>query len=169
MRWLQSEYILKGLFLGLLLDVALIEAVPPGFDWSAPIPAGTRPPEFSWRAPALVGACALGGLAVGLFLAALLKLREGYRIRGRYGAFALFLLLESPTLVYAGIIGGTLLGAFVLRDFQGNDLLVPLAAGGAALGVLLGILRHIHEGRVRLVLSLAMAVSLLGLAVYVFG
>src|SRR5262245_48590968 len=139
MRWLQSEYILKGLFLGLLLHIALVEAVPPGFDWSEPVPPGTKPPEFSWRAPALVGACALGGLAVALLLAALLKLREGFRVRGRYGAFALFLLLESPTLVYAGIIGGTLLGAFVLRDFQRHELLVPLVAGGAALGVLLGI------------------------------
>src|SRR5262245_2369847 len=97
MRWLQTEYLLKGIFLGLLLDVALRQA-------------GKQ--TFSWEPPLQVLLCTVGGLAVALLLAAAVKLRAGYRIRGRLLPFILFLLLESPTLVYAGILGGMLLGAW---------------------------------------------------------
>jgi len=88
-----SEYVLKGIFLGLLLFVAL------------------KVPDASGVGRVLL--CTLGGLAVALILAAWSKFREGYRVQGRLPAFLLFLLLESPTLVYAGILGGMLVGAYL--------------------------------------------------------
>ncbi|MBI1915974.1 MAG: tetratricopeptide repeat protein [Planctomycetes bacterium] len=154
MRWLQTEYILKGIYLGLLLDVALRQAERPATDWSAPL---------------TFAACTLGGLLLALTLAALWKLRQGYRIRGRLAPFILFLLLESPTLVYVGILGGTLLGAWLIREGETDPLFVQMVGGGAALGLLFWVLRHVRERRVRLGLSLAMAAGLMGIAVYWFG
>src|SRR5262249_47931681 len=114
-------------------------------------------------------ACTLGGLLLALTLAALWKLRQGYRIRGRLAPFILFLLLESPTLVYIGILGGTLLGAWLLREGETDPLFVQMVGGGAALGVLFWVLRHVRERRTRLGLSLAMAAGLMAAAVYWFG
>ena len=125
MRWLQTEYLLKGIFLGLLLDVALREA---GND------------VFNADAPLRVGLCIGGGLALALILAGLSKLWAGYRVRGRLLAFILFLLLESPGLVYTGILGGLVLGSLWLRDFQSDPLFLQMALGGAALGVVFWLL-----------------------------
>src|SRR4029077_9474584 len=69
MRWFQTEYILKGLFLGLILYAGLEEA-------KAPYPQ-------HWQMLGYVNLGALAGLAGALLVAALLKLREGYRVRGR--------------------------------------------------------------------------------------
>src|SRR5262245_10717944 len=158
MRWLQTEYILKGIYLGLLLDVALRQAERPATDWSAPL---------------TFAACTVGGLLLALTLAGLWKLRQGYRIRGRLAPFILFLLLESPTLVYVGILGGTLLGASLLgvteRGGETDPLFLQMVGGGAALGLLFWVLRHVRERRVRLGLSLAMAAGLMAAAVYAFG
>src|SRR5262245_41258362 len=97
MRWQQAEFILKGIYLGLLLFVALVLRE-----------------RNSWQAIWLVGSCTFGTLALCLGVAGVRKLREGYRIRGRPGAFGLFLLLESPGMVYAGVLLGMLLGAYWL-------------------------------------------------------
>src|SRR5262249_23795631 len=92
MRWLQTEYLLKGIYLGLVLYAALQQA--------------SIPPESS----ALAGECllivnllTLAGLGAALVLAGLTKLREGFRVKGRLLPFILFLLLESPTLAYLRI------------------------------------------------------------------
>ena len=164
MRWLQTEYLLKGIFLGLLLDVALRQA---------------GKPDFSWESPLQVLLCTFGGLAVALLVAAAAKLRAGYRIRGRLLPFILFLLLESPTLVYAGILGGMLAGSYWITFGSGVSLteeevhqlreqLMHMVAGGAALGVLFGVLRNLR-GQARLALSLLMGGGLAGVAVYWFG
>src|SRR5439155_17723943 len=50
-----------------------------------------------------------------------------------------------------------------------DPLLARMVAGGAALGILFGVLRHVRERRARLGLSLAMAAGLMGAAVYCFG
>src|SRR3712207_3631859 len=65
MHWLQSEYLLKGLFLGLLLFVALQEAVPPQ----------PQAPPPGWPATARVTLITLGGLALALGIAAVRKRR----------------------------------------------------------------------------------------------
>src|SRR5690349_8875306 len=111
MRWPLSEYVLKGLFLGLLLFAAL----------NAPDPS----------AAAGVGLWLAGGLAAGLAVAAVLKLRQGFRPGGRPLTFLLFLLLESPTLVYAGSVLGLAIGAFRLQATDDNRLLLACIGGGA--------------------------------------
>src|SRR5579871_2168872 len=95
MRWQQTEFILKGIYLGLVVTVAL----------------SVR----NWSGLGVVAAWSLGGLAVCLGVAAVRKLREGYRVRGRPLTFLLFLLLENPGLVYAGVLLGLALGAFNVR------------------------------------------------------
>jgi len=68
MRFLQTEYLLKGVYLGLVLYAALQQAATPNHPWDA---------------LARVNLLALGGLLLALLLAGLAKLREGYRVRGR--------------------------------------------------------------------------------------
>jgi tetratricopeptide (TPR) repeat protein len=145
MRWQQSEYILKGVYLGLVLYAALQLAATPG---------------PSAEALVKVNGAALGGLALALGLAALAKLREGYRVRGRLVLFFLFLLLESPTLVYAGILGGTLAGVLMLRPPEGDNLLLYTLAGGGLVGLAFGQLRQVRHRPYRLLLILAVAAAL---------
>jgi tetratricopeptide (TPR) repeat protein len=142
MRWPLSEYILKGVFLGLLLFAAL----------SAPDP---------WAA-GRVGLCLVGGLAAGLAVAAVGKLRQGFRPAGRPLTFLLFLLLESPTLVYAGSILGLAVGAFSLPGTENNQLLLATLGGGAVLGLGLAGLRAVPDPTRRLVLGLVGAAALVG-------
>src|SRR5687768_5163797 len=92
MRWEQTEYLLKGLYLGLLVMVALYSP--------------------TWTELAVVGGCTFGGLGLALAAAAFQKAREGYRPRGRPLAFVLFLLLENPGMIYTGLILGLTLGAY---------------------------------------------------------
>jgi tetratricopeptide (TPR) repeat protein len=160
MRWLQSEYILKGLFLGLLLFAALQEAAPPG----------PGLPEPGWPAVARVTLITLGGVALALALAAAGKLRQGYAVKGRPLAFVLFLLLESPTLVYAGTLLGLAAGAFTLcPTAEDRQLYVTLAGGGAALGVVFSALHQVRRRPARLGLCLLLAVALVLGALAWFG
>lgn len=155
MRWLQTEYIQKGVYLGLLVYAAREAA---------------RAPEADWWAPVRVTLCALAGLAVCLLIAGWLKRREGYRVQGQLPAFVLFLLLECPTLVYTGILLGTAVGAFTLRT--GDDtaqLLLYMVGGGALLGVIFGVLQTVKGRWARLGLSLLLGAGLLAGLLYCFG
>lgn len=148
MRSLLSEYVLKGVFLGLLVFVALEAA--------------------SWSQAIEVALWALGGLAVFVAVAAGLKIREGYQVKGRLAAFLLFLLLESPGLVYAGTILGLAIGAFSIRKSDSENLLLTALGAGAALGVNFWLIRLIHNRWTRLGLSLGMAACLAALSWYGF-
>jgi tetratricopeptide (TPR) repeat protein len=149
MRWLQSEYILKGVYLGLLLYVAL--------------------QQREWQDTAWVAAFAFGGLALALAVAGRRKVKEGVHVRGRLLSFTLFLLLENPFLVYLGILGGMLAAAvwFGRRD-ESEWLLPALAGGGAVLGLGFWAVRHVQDRRIRLGASLLLAVLLGGAAVFWF-
>src|SRR5438094_45929 len=113
MRWPLSEYVLKGVFLGLLLCAAL----------AAPDPS----------AAGRVGLWLIGGLAVGLVVAAGPKLAQGFRPAGRPLTFLLFLLLESPVPVYAGSVLGLAAGVFSLTPDENRQLLAATVGGGAVL------------------------------------
>jgi tetratricopeptide (TPR) repeat protein len=141
MRWLQAEYVLKGIYLGLLVFVA-VEA--PG-----------RP------AIETVSLCTLGGLALALVVAAVLKFRQGYRPQGRPVAFVVFLLLESPTLVYAGILLGMTVGAYLALPDTPPSYAADAAAAGAVLGIVFSIVRQQQQRAVRLGLSLLLGVALM--------
>jgi tetratricopeptide (TPR) repeat protein len=150
MRWLHSEYLLKGLYLGVIALAGLRAA-------TGPTP--------SWQTPLLVTAASVAGLALALAVAAYGKLRQGYKVRGRLLAFVLFLLLESPTLVYAGILLGTAAGAAALHLLGDAPSMVAAVGGGVALGVLFSVLRQLADRRARLGLSLAMGAALVGGAI----
>jgi tetratricopeptide (TPR) repeat protein len=155
MRWLQTEYIWKGIYLGLLLFAALHEP--------------------DWRVLGLVNLCTLAGLVVCLGIAAVRKLGQGYRVRGRAVPFLLFLLLDSPSLVYAGILAGTVLGIlyFVPDAAPAEEpvwrQLLLFAGGGAVLGCLFGALRTVRQRAARIGLNLALAVVLVAGALALFG
>src|SRR5947209_12403924 len=97
LRWEQTEFLLKGLYLGLLVLVA----------WQIP----------TWEEVGLIALYTLGGLALCLGIAGWRKHREGYRAHGRLLGFLLFLVLENPGLVYAGLVGGLAVGTVLtFRD-----------------------------------------------------
>src|SRR5262249_8907964 len=100
MRWLVSEYLLKGIYLGVLLFVAV--------------------QKLDWRATGIWAAATCGGLVLSVGVAAWRKVGEGYTVAGRLPAFLLFLVLESPILVYSGILIGATLGALAVRK-QGKE------------------------------------------------
>jgi tetratricopeptide (TPR) repeat protein len=147
MRWLQTEYMLKGVYLGLLLYVAV------------------QKPE--WDQNALLALYTLGGLALALGIAAVRKLREGFRVRGRLLSFLLFLLLENPFLVYVGILAGMTAGAFALFPPEPDDWVFAGAlAGGAVVGSGFWLLPHLRDRRLRLGLTFVLAAALGGSVIY---
>ena len=145
MRWQQTEFILKGVYLGLLVLVALQEP--------------------TWQQGVQTALFALGGLILCLGIAAVQKLREGYRVRGRLIGFILFLILENPLLVYSGLLLGLTLGTYLILNLnRGMDetlLLAPIL-GGAILGQIFWFLRHVRDRRIRLWAGLGLAVAIIG-------
>ncbi|MBV9123929.1 MAG: tetratricopeptide repeat protein, partial [Planctomycetes bacterium] len=146
MRWLLTEYVFKGLFVGLVLLVALQE------------------PGWSQLGEAVL--CTLAGLVLFLAIAGGRKLRQGYRIRGRFLSFLLFLLLESPVLVYTGILLGLAAGTYWVGVPGREDLLAPTLGGGLVLGFLLWLLRNVRRQVFRLVLCLFLAGALVAGALF---
>jgi tetratricopeptide (TPR) repeat protein len=116
-------------------------------------------PEPGWPALARVTLLMLVGLAVGLGVAAVRKLREGYKVNGRLPAFLVFLLLESSTFVYAGVVLGLIAGAYTLRHTEDDTRLwITTALSGVALGVVFGLLREVRHRLARIGLCLLLAV-----------
>lgn len=143
MRWDLTEYLLKGLYLGLLTTVAL-----QGLAWEKLIP---------------VLVFSLIGLAMALAAAAYYKLREGVTTRGRAVGFLLFLFLENPGRVYAGLVVGLALGVSVA--VRGEDLdwkLVAPSFAGLALGALLYRLRMVRDPAIRKYLGWGVVLVLIG-------
>jgi tetratricopeptide (TPR) repeat protein len=158
MRWLQTEYLLKGIYLGLVLYAALQLAAIPAADAAR-----------AWEGLAWVNLLTLLGLALGLLIAGLAKLREGFRVRGRLLPFVFFLLLESPTLAYLGILAGAVAGMYQVRNILAahypeaeqtlQGLLFPTLGGAAAAGLVFGILRQVRHRLMRLGLILALGAA----------
>jgi tetratricopeptide (TPR) repeat protein len=153
MRWLQPETILKGIYLGFLVYAAALQP--------------------DWRAVAVVPLCALGGLVLALAVAAATRVRQGFLVQGRLSGFLLFLLLESPTLIYLGVLTGTVVGIYVMP--RNPELVDPdwwlgrAVLGGAVLGVIFGLLTEVKDRWTRLGVGLLLALGLIGGAVYLFG
>ncbi len=145
LRWEQVEFLLKGLYLGLLVLVA----------WQKP----------TYEDVAQVGLFTAGGLALCLAIAAYHKYREGYRARGRIFGFVLFLVLENPGMVYAGLLLGLAIGTWMtFKDRTPPmdwDSLIPVG-GGVVLGIIFYAMRHVRDRQVRLWLALGLAVVLTG-------
>lgn len=140
LSWERTEYLLKGLYLGLLVLVALL--------------AKTR------EQVALVGAIMFGFLGFCLLIAAVRKLREGYRVKGRPISFLIFLLLENPGLVYTGIVVGLAGGTYLLfagilspagmaQSLEDDWYLLIPVAGGILLGLIFWNLREMSDRKQR--------------------
>ncbi len=146
MRQFQTEYLLKGIFLGLLLFVAL----------QAP----------NWTQTGEVALWMLGGLLGGMVLAGVRQIRQGFRITSNVFAFVFFLLLENSFLIYAGILFGLASGALsIRRDPDDSSMLLTCVLGGAILGVLLGQLRSIRSPMYRMIAGLLGPAVIVTLAV----
>jgi len=158
MRWIQTEYVLKGIFLGLLTFAALQAA-------------GSDSPD--WATTGKLGLCVAGGLAIALALAAAMKLRAGHEMKGRLPAFVLFLLMESSYLVFTGILLGMAVGvvwAFDVGEATNTDTKFFWAViGGTLLGIVFGSLKKIENRWYRIALCLVMASSIVAAALYYFG
>jgi tetratricopeptide (TPR) repeat protein len=146
LTWQQTEFLLKGVYLGILVMIA----------WLNP----------TWDDLALIGLFTLGGLVLFLGAAAIRKIREGYRVTGRWLGFLIFLLLESPWMVYAGLLIGLSFGTWwTFKWWDPKD--VPVEAvwcvlGGAVLGGIFYGLRYVRQPLHRFSLSLAMLALLVG-------
>ena len=161
MRWAKSEYILKGVFLGLLLFVSLQK-------------------DLDWYATGRVALWLVGGFLVALVIAAIRQFRDIKGLGRNPLGFLLFLLLENPLLIYAGIIFG-LAGAAI--DLVGTKLTLlglewdsenrPLemsilgycVLGGALFGYGLGELRQITNPLYRLGIT-AILCAAVGVVLY---
>lgn len=146
LTWQQTEFLLKGVYLGLLVTIALLQP---------------KPDELS-----LIALFTISGLVLFLGKAAIQKLREGYRIRGRVLGFIVFLILENPGLVYAGLLMGMTVGAgwtFVWWRHGGDREAAELQAvnawpilAGAILGGIFYGLRHVRQRLYRFWIGIAM-------------
>ncbi|MBI1830439.1 MAG: hypothetical protein HYR84_03200 [Planctomycetes bacterium] len=148
--WKQTEFLLKGIYFGFLVMIA----------WFVP----------QWDELALITLYTLGGLGLCLGWAAYQKIREGYRIQGRLLGFIVFLLLDHPGLVYAGLLGGLSIGTILTFHsrvlVEGQDA-IPIesvwpVAGGAILGYIFFAMRHVEDTLQRFWISLAMIAVLVG-------
>ncbi len=146
MRWEQIEFLLKGVYLGLLLLLAL----------QGP----------SWEQLGTVGAIAAGIFALCLAYSAIIKLREGYRPRNRWAMYAVFLILETPRTVYLGVIAGLLIGIYYVFQDRITEWpeLVPLGIG-TVIGVFFYVLRQIQLKGIRVWLGIGLTVVLVGSAI----
>src|SRR5438067_5505815 len=157
---LQTEYILKGIFLGLLLYVAT--------------DAATRQPA-PVQDIGIVALCTLGGLALALLVTGVIKVRQGFQVQGRWLPFILFLLLESPTLTYLGVLGGAFVGTQLIAapelepEWLQDWVLLKMVGGGIVLGIILSQVREIKEWRTRVTAVVLLGVLLVWGAVDLFG
>ena len=100
LTWQQTEFLLKGVYLGLLVSIALLF---------------TEPLHVLYVA--LITLAVLVGFVV---TAAMRRIREGYRVQGRWLGFLIFVILDSPQMVYAGMLVGLIAGMTVI--FKGADM-----------------------------------------------
>ena len=167
LTWQQTEFLLKGVYLGLLVMVASITPAPTA-------------PEL-----ALIALFTATGLLAFLAVAGYRKIREGYRVKGRWLGFIVFLLLENPGMVYAGLLvglsGGIML-TFNRRESveilmeDGTKVLLPAipldaiwpVVGGAVLGGVFYAMRNMRQPLYRFWASLGMVAVLIGGAVALF-
>ena len=114
LSWQQTEFLLKGVYLGLLVMIA----------WLVP----------DAEELAFIGLGTVGGLALFLGVAAVRKYREGFRLRGSWLGYLAFMLLENPGMVYAGLLVGLTTGTgLTFNHFRGENA-IPLESLWPVLG-----------------------------------
>jgi tetratricopeptide (TPR) repeat protein len=140
MPWIVVEYLLKGLFLGLLGYAAL----------AAPSPL----------AATVIGLLMLAGLGGGLASGAIQARKQGARPSGRWSAYVLFLLLEYPRPIYLGTISGLAIGTaltvWTTSDFR---LLFTSFGVGIAIGVAFMAFKMVRNRSMRLASAITISVA----------
>src|SRR5262249_45920420 len=123
--------------------------------------------EPDWTKTGQLALYLVGGLTAGLLAALVFWIVRGLRVTTRIISLLVFLILESPTLIYLGLIGGMFVGALAVRNPErGSSLFLICVGGGALLGVAMGELRRIGPAMWRLGAALAGACILVGAALY---
>ena len=158
LTWQQSEFLLKGVYLGLLVTIA----------WLMP----------TWVDLALIGAITLLIFVLFLGVAAYKKIGQGYHVKGRWFGFVFLLLIENPVAVYSGLlVGPERTGTCVdirmvasparpgrlAHDHPASRRCLAPVLGGAVLGGIFYGLRHVRQPAYRFWIGLAMvAILVLG-------
>ncbi len=146
MNAVRVEYISKGLFLGLWAYLALVEPSAEGF---------AR--VVGWTA---------AGLGLGLILGVGQQLVRGYRPGANPLGFLLMVLLDSPVVIYAGLIGGLGLGITYETDPpEGRNWLGYCALAGVVLGFGFHQLTQVQDRLWRVGLGLGIGGALVYLVV----
>ena len=175
-RWEIYEYLLKGLYLGLWVFLAL----------QVPRNEVNLWIKITWT---------IGWIFVlfliAFFLASIWQITRGIRPWKNWFAFPIFVLLESPTFVYSGILLGLVISVYsgnagaeawvapllewlggsfedIRHSFASSEWLSYCAAGGLLLGYGFYRLRQTEEPRWRLWLGLILAAALAYVAVAFF-
>ena len=146
LSWQQTEFLLKGVYLGLLVMIAWLEP---------------RLVDLTF-----IGLATLGGLVLFLGVAAVRKYREGFRPKGNWLGYFIFMLLENPGMVYAGLIVGLAAGAVFTFNHRGDDPITleslwPVLGGGV-LGAVFYNIRFVKQPPYRFWVSLALVALLIG-------
>ncbi len=159
LTWQQSEFLLKGVYLGILVTIGLLNP---------------RPDDL-----AIIALFTVAGLVLFLTVAAVRKIREGYRVRGRWLGFIIFLLLETPWMVYAGLLVGLMVGTgwtfkYWHPEILSDETQIPPEAmwpilGGAVLGGAFYAMRNIRKRLHRFYIGVGMIALLVGGAFAVFN
>src|SRR5262245_21272683 len=143
MRWLYTEYLLKGIFLGLLVFAALQQP--------------------TWTQTGILAGFLAGGLLIALLIALMTWLPRGIKLGGRFGSLLLVLVLENPMLIYSGLVGGLLLGALWIRNPNVSSSVLPITVGaGTLLGLAFAEIRRIGSANGRSIAAAAVATILVG-------
>lgn len=163
MRWVQAEYALKGIFLGLLLYVGLQAS--------------------NWEEVGRIALYMLAGLGVGMLIGISRQVADLPRLLAKPHAFLVFLILENPLFIYAGVLGGLFYGAHTETDITGAFGLIQIAISeitgehisaaalpdspnlfvlaiiGGILGYGFGELRTVQDSRYRLGLAIVVGAT----------
>lgn len=153
--WWNLEYLLKGVYLGLLLYGAAALGLSDGANWSG-----------------LAYLCILpwAGLAVALLIGAIthqaILLRPGPMV-AKLG----YLLLEHPHLMQAGLFFGMAFGSFSIGGTLGDDRnawLLLLVGGSTLLGVLIAAAKLIPDRLARVILLTLVGFVVSGALIWLF-
>jgi len=158
MRWLTTEYLLKGIFIGILVFSAMcLGAVPSTPEYQPAIRRGIIWLNFS----------ILAGVVLSLLIAVFTRREVHSRTRGSFLPFLLFLVLEYPAFIYLGVLTGSLVGVYgmcrILPDLPSNQqaqlqsLFFPVVGGAALAGQVFGWFKQVRNRSVRTLLVLLLA------------
>lgn len=153
--WWNLEYLLKGVYLGLLLYGAAALGLSEGKNWSG---------------LALVSLFPWAGLILSIVIAAITQRAALIRPGSAVAKFG-YLLLEQPQLMQAGLFGGIVFGSFSVAGALGDDRnawLLLFLGGATILGVTIAAAKLIPDRLIRVILLTLVGFVVSGALVWLF-